>query len=118
VANTINIAADLAAMGAAVKIVADGPAQLYAAAFGVLSLLLQVFVTYQRYAKILRWLTLALFSYVAVALIVHVPWSTVALRSVYPQIEWSRDSFTTVTAVLGRLPRKSRNCAPTSMRTH
>jgi NRAMP (natural resistance-associated macrophage protein)-like metal ion transporter len=101
VANTINIAADLAAMGAAVKIAVGGPAQLYAAAFGVLSLLLQVFVTYQRYAKFLRWLTLALFSYVAVALTVHVPWSTVALSSVYPKIEWSSDYFTTVTAVLG-----------------
>ena len=101
VANVINIAADLAAMGAAARLIVGGPAQLYAAAFGVLSLLLQVFVTYERYARLLKWLTLVLFAYVGVAFFVHVPWGTVALRSVAPEITWSGDYFTTVVAVLG-----------------
>jgi NRAMP (natural resistance-associated macrophage protein)-like metal ion transporter len=71
-ANTINIAADVSAMGDALHLILGGPSQLYAVGFGLLSLLLQVFVAYKRYVRILKWLTLALLSYMATALVVHV----------------------------------------------
>jgi NRAMP (natural resistance-associated macrophage protein)-like metal ion transporter len=77
IANTINIAADVAAMGEATRLIVGGPAQVYAVAFGVVSLLLQVFIPYRRYVRILKWLTLALLAYVATAFVVHIPWSQV-----------------------------------------
>ncbi|MHB9103319.1 MAG: NRAMP family divalent metal transporter [Sulfuricella sp.] len=65
IANTINIAADIGAMGAALKLLIGGPAHWYAIAFGLLSLVLQIFVPFPRYAPILKALTLALLAYVA-----------------------------------------------------
>lgn len=101
VANTINIAADIAAMGQAVQLLAGGPAPLYAAGFGVLSLLLQIFIPYQRYVRILKWLTLALLAYVATILVVRVPWLRVLHDTVLPQLQWTPAWLTTVVAVLG-----------------
>jgi NRAMP (natural resistance-associated macrophage protein)-like metal ion transporter len=77
VANIINIAADVAAMGEAMSLVAPGRAHWYAVGFGVLSVLLQVFVPYQRYVNLLKWLTLVLLAYVATVFVIHVPWGTV-----------------------------------------
>jgi len=101
VANTINIAADIAAMGQAVQLLAGGPAPLYAAGFGVLSLLLQIFIPYQRYVHILKWLTLALLAYVATLLVVRVPWLRVLHDTVLPRLQWTPAWLTTVVAVLG-----------------
>ncbi len=101
VANTINIAADIAAMGSALKLLVNGPAHLFALAFGVLSLILQVFVPYRRYVRILKWLTLALLAYFATALVVHIPWGSVLANTVHPQIRWNGAYVTTVVAVFG-----------------
>ncbi|TCT10150.1 NRAMP family divalent metal transporter [Paralcaligenes ureilyticus] len=101
IANTINIAADVAAMGEALKLIVGGPRQLYVVGFGLLSLLLQVFVPYHRYVRILKWLTLALFAYVGTALVVHIPWPEVARRVVWPHVSWTQAYFTTVVAVFG-----------------
>ena len=64
VANTINIGADLGAMGAALRLLIAGPTLLYVAGFAIVTVLLEVFVRYSRYAAVLRWLTLSLFAYV------------------------------------------------------
>ncbi len=101
VANTINIAADIAAMGQAVQLLAGGPAPVYAAGFGLLSLALQIFIPYQRYVRLLKWLTLALMAYVATVLVVRVPWLHVLRETVLPQIQWTPTWLTTVVAVLG-----------------
>ncbi|MBI1892309.1 MAG: divalent metal cation transporter [Burkholderiales bacterium] len=101
VANTINIAADLSAMGDALKLLIGGSAHWYAAGFGVVSLLLQVFIPYTRYVHILKWLTLALLTYVATIFTVHIPWSEVASALVFPQLTWDRKYLTTLVAVLG-----------------
>ncbi|MEQ5844358.1 MULTISPECIES: NRAMP family divalent metal transporter [Paraburkholderia] len=101
IANTINIAADLAAMGAAAKLVLGGPVQLYVVLLGTFSLLLQVFVPYGHYARFLKWLTLVLFSYVAVVFVVPVDWKAVSLSLMMPHITWSGAYLTTVVAVLG-----------------
>src|SRR3981189_561826 len=73
VANTINIAADIAAMGQAMRLLVGGPAPLYSVIFGLLCLVLQVFLRYERYVGYLKWLTLALLSYVAVVFTAHIP---------------------------------------------
>jgi NRAMP (natural resistance-associated macrophage protein)-like metal ion transporter len=101
-ANTINIAADVAAMGDAMKLVAGGRAQWYAVGFGLLSVLLQVFVPYSRYVRVLKWLTLALLSYVATVFVVHIPWAQVAKEVlVLPGLPWKPAFITTIVAVFG-----------------
>jgi len=94
VANTINIAADISAMGEAMTLIAGGSSR-------VISLLLQVFIPYSRYVRILKWLTLALLAYVAAVFTVHVPWLEVARATVLPHLEWSPAFITTMVAVFG-----------------
>jgi NRAMP (natural resistance-associated macrophage protein)-like metal ion transporter len=101
VANVINLGADLGAMAAALKLLIGGPTLLYVAGFGVSSLLLEVFVRYSRYIAVLKWLTVSLFAYVGVALLVHVPWATVGYRLVVPHISFDSRYLTVVVAVLG-----------------
>ena len=101
VANTINIAADLAAMGEALQLVVGGAAQLHAVAFGAVTLLLQVFVPYRRLAPILKWLTLSLFVYVATAFTVQIPWGQVLHDLVLPQFVPSSAFWMMIVAILG-----------------
>ncbi|MGJ7531376.1 NRAMP family divalent metal transporter [Variovorax sp. GB1P17] len=101
IANTTNIAADISAMGEALKLIVGGPAQLYAVAFGVGSLLLQVFIPYRRYVRILKWLTLGLLAYVATAFVVHIPWRQVIVSTLVPGQSWSAGYITTVVAIFG-----------------
>lgn len=84
VANTINIAADIGAMGEALRLLVGGPLALYVLGFGLLCVATQVGFSYERSVRILKWLTLALFSYVAVILTVHVPWRQVISESLHP----------------------------------
>lgn len=106
IANTINIAADLGAMGEAVRLLGGGPQTLYVLGFGALCIATQVFFSYERTVRILKWLTFALFAYVAVILTVSIPWHQVMIESMQP---WSffpkntslKDYAAMVVAVLG-----------------
>jgi len=100
-ANTINIAADIAAMGEAVSLLTGGGSHWYAAAAGLLSLLLQVLLPYHRYVHVLKWLTLALFAYVLTAISLHLPWLQVLKAIVWPELSWQPAYITTVVAVFG-----------------
>jgi len=84
IANTINIAADIGAMGEAVHLLAGGHLVLYVLGFGVLSIVCQVGFSYERTVRLLKWLTLGLFAYVAVILSVSVPWRQVAVEGLAP----------------------------------
>ncbi|QRX82425.1 divalent metal cation transporter [Glaciimonas sp. PAMC28666] len=101
IANTINIAADIAAMGEALKLLAGGPAHLFALGFGILSLILQIFVPYNRYVRVLKWLTLALLAYVATAFVVHIPWTHVLEKTFLPSLSWKPEFITSVVAIFG-----------------
>jgi Mn2+/Fe2+ NRAMP family transporter len=101
VANTINLGADLGAMGAAVKLLVGGPSLLYVAAFGLGTVLLEVFMRSSRYVSVLKWLSLSLLAYVATAFIVDLPWGQVALGVFVPHLTWSRDYLVTIVALLG-----------------
>jgi NRAMP (natural resistance-associated macrophage protein)-like metal ion transporter len=101
VANTINIAADLAAMGEALRLVAGGRALIYALAFGVACLVAEVFIPYHRYAGYLKFLTLVLLLYVAAAFSVRVPWGEVIRSTFVPEISFDRDYLLTIVAVFG-----------------
>ena len=101
VANTINIAADIAAMAEALRLVLGGSAQVYAVTFGLLCLVLQVFLPYQAYVRWLKWLTLALLSYVAVMFTLHVDWWQVARQIVQPQLPGNHAMLLMIVAVFG-----------------
>jgi len=101
IANTINIAADIAAMGEALRLLLGGSAHLYSVAFGMLCLGLQVFLRYADYVRYLKWLTLALLSYVAVIFTVHVPWGAVASEMVMPRLVLDHNTISMIVAVFG-----------------
>jgi NRAMP (natural resistance-associated macrophage protein)-like metal ion transporter len=100
-ANTINIAADIAAMGEALYLVIGGLKHEHALIFAAASVLLQVFVPYRRYAPILKWITLVLFLYVAVVFTVQIPWRTVLAATLVPSFSFNPDYLMLIVAVLG-----------------
>ena len=101
VANTINIAADLAAMGEAVKLVLGGPALAYVAVLGIVSVTAEVLIPYQRYAGYLKYLTVVLLVYVAAAFAAHLPWGDVLRGALVPNLTFDKDLLLTVVAVFG-----------------
>ena len=101
VANTINIAADLAAMGESVTLVSGGPAFVYALLFGLVCVIAEILVPYHHYANYLKLSTLVLFVYVATAFTLNIPWKEVALATLLPRVSVSRDMLLTIVAVFG-----------------
>lgn len=101
IANVINLGADLGAMGAALALLLPGPVLAYTAAFGVLSVLLEVFVSYDRYARILKWATLSLFAYVGVVFVADVPVGEALRALVVPSFTFDREHAMALVAVFG-----------------
>jgi NRAMP (natural resistance-associated macrophage protein)-like metal ion transporter len=100
-ANTVNIAADLGAMGSALQLLIGGSAEIYIIFFALLSLTLQIFIPFPKYAPLLKWLTLALLGYVATVFVVHVPWFEAGAAALFPKIQFKPEYIATLVAVLG-----------------
>jgi Mn2+/Fe2+ NRAMP family transporter len=101
IANTLNIAADVAAMGEVAELVSGADRHLMTAVFVAVTLLLQIFVPYHRYVFFLKWLTLSLLAYAAVLFTVNVPWAEVALRTVWPKLTLNFNTAAMVVGVFG-----------------
>ena len=101
VANVLNIAADVAAMGEVAELVTGFNRHLMTAFFVFGTLLLQIFIPYHRYVSFLKWLTFSLLAYAAVLFTVHVPWSEVALRTVWPKFAWNSATAAVIVGVFG-----------------
>ncbi len=101
VANIVNLGADLAAMGAAFGLLVGGPLGLYTLLFGVICVVIEVWLSYERYSAVLKWTTLSLFAYVAVVFVAQVPWGEALTSLVVPRIEWTGAYATAVVAILG-----------------
>jgi len=101
VANVINLGADLNAMGDSAALLLGGSEAWYAIGFGLVSLAFQVFLPYERYVRVLKWLTLSLFAYVGVAFSAHVDWPAALKATMLPEMQWSKDYVTTIVAILG-----------------
>jgi len=101
VANVLNIAADLAAMGEVSALVTGLSSHGFTIALALLSLLLQLFVPYHRYVGLLKYLTLALFAYVGVVMVIDVPWTTALRATVWPQLPLTAGAATMVVALFG-----------------
>ncbi|MDE2405548.1 MAG: divalent metal cation transporter [Sphingomonadales bacterium] len=100
VSNTINIGADLAAMGQAGTLLTGWSAHAFTIAFAVISLLLQMFLSYRRYASILKWLTLVLLTYVAVLFVIKLDVRAMLMGLAVPRVP-GKDAVTTIVAVFG-----------------
>lgn len=101
VANIINLGADLGAMGAALALLVPLPALLFTVAFGVLSCVLEVWVSYDGYARILKWSTLSLLSYVAVAFVSKVPAGEALRGLAVPSFTFDKAHTMALVAVFG-----------------
>lgn len=101
IANVINLGADLGAMAAALALLLPGNALLYTFLFGVVCVLLEVFISYGRYAGALKWATLSLFSYVAVVFVVDVPWGEALRSTLVPQFTFDKAHAMALVAIFG-----------------
>lgn len=101
VANTINIGADLGAMAAAAQLVLPINFIFWCLSFTVFTLILEIFASYKAYAKILKWLALALISYLLTLFMVSQPWGTIFKSTVIPHFEFSFAFLFVATGLLG-----------------
>ena len=101
VANIFNLGADISAMGAAASLVTGWGPHVFAVGLTIVSVVLQIFVPYHRYSKVLKWLTFVLFSYVGVLFFVRIPWSVVLKGTFIPTIELNETYIGMFVALLG-----------------
>jgi NRAMP (natural resistance-associated macrophage protein)-like metal ion transporter len=100
-ANGFNIGADLGSMAASVRLLVPVPQALLLVAMAGLMVGLEVFIPYERYAKVLRWLTLSLVSYIAVLFVIDVNWGSVLRQTFIPRVSWTRSEIAMLIAILG-----------------
>jgi NRAMP (natural resistance-associated macrophage protein)-like metal ion transporter len=101
VGNIVNIAADLGGMAAAASLLTGVPSVWFVPAFALLILGVLVFASYERMTRALKWMTLALFSYVFAAFLARPDPLAVIANTLIPHIEWSRDFLFMLVAILG-----------------
>jgi NRAMP (natural resistance-associated macrophage protein)-like metal ion transporter len=101
VANTINIGADIGAVAAAAQLVFPLPFWLFALLTTMAVVTLEVLVTYQAYAKVLKWLALALLSYPATTFMITESWGEILRATVIPHIELTFSFLFIITGVFG-----------------
>jgi len=100
-ANTINIGADIGAMASAAQLIISINFAILTLGFTVLILVLEIFISYRKYSKILKWLVLAFLSYPITLFMIHQPWATIARATLIPNIEISFAFFFIITGVIG-----------------
>ncbi len=101
IANTINIGTDLGAMAASAQLVFGLPFIVWLVGMLIITLTLEIFVSYKTYSKYLKYLTFALFSYVIAAFAVHIDWKSVLISTVIPRLQFSKEYLLNIVAVLG-----------------
>ena len=101
VANTVNIAADLASMAAAFRLIVPINQVIGVIGFAMILAITEITIPYHRYSKALRWLCLSLLAYVAVLFVAQVDWSKVAYSTLVPQFDFTRTSFELLIALAG-----------------
>ena len=101
VANVINLGADLGAMAASLHLLLPGPLLLYVSLFGLISVGLEVFVSYNRYVSVLKWTTLSLFAYVAVVFVAGVPLREAVRDTLVPTFIFDKDHTMALVAIFG-----------------
>ena len=101
-ANTLNIGADLGAMAKAIQLIAPKASFIFLVIFtGLAGLFLEILVPYRKYSKYLKWLVLAVFSYIVTGLIINMDWSLLLHDGLIPQITFSKTQILLITGILG-----------------
>jgi NRAMP (natural resistance-associated macrophage protein)-like metal ion transporter len=101
-ANTFNIGSDIGAMAASMRLLVPGvPFAVLAVGFAVVIVVLEVFVAYRVYIRILKWLAIALFSYLVTAFLIAVPWATALRYTVIPHVVFNGGFVYIVVAIFG-----------------
>ena len=101
IANIINIGANLGAMADATALVTGLPPAGFLLAFAVFCATAEVILRYQAYARVLKWLTLALLSYVVTLFLVDIPWASASRALVLPSVEWNTETLMMIVAIFG-----------------
>lgn len=101
VANVINIGTDLGAMAVSAQLVFGAQPLLWLVVMLTVTLFLEIFIPYRIYSSYLKYLTLSLFSYVAVAFVIHVDWKDVIVATIIPHIAFTKDYLINIVAILG-----------------
>ena len=101
IANTINIGADLGAMADATALVTGLPGPVFLLAFAVFCATAEVVMRYEAYARVLKWLTLALLSYIVTLFMVRIPWGEAARGLFLPRVEWTGETLMMIVAIFG-----------------
>jgi NRAMP (natural resistance-associated macrophage protein)-like metal ion transporter len=100
-ANTLNIAADISAMGEALQLVVGGPDHWHEVVVGLLCATVPVVLNYEAMVQVLKWLTLALLSYVGVVFALQVDWGPVLAKTLIPTLQADGAYWQMIVAVLG-----------------
>ena len=100
-ANTVNIAADLASMSAALRLIVPVDQTIGVISFAVVIALTELYIPYHRYSRVLRWLTVSLLAYVAVMFVAQVDWGRVWTSTLFPQLAFTKASFALLIALAG-----------------
>jgi NRAMP (natural resistance-associated macrophage protein)-like metal ion transporter len=100
-ANTINIAADLAGMADAAEMLTGVTPHLFVVVFAILISWATVRLRYHQIASVLKWLVLVLFAYPITAFVVGADWGRVLRDTLVPSIPRTRGEWSTLVAILG-----------------
>lgn len=101
-ANTLNIAADLGAIAKAIQLVLPSASFIFLIVFvGLFGLLLQIYVPYKEFAKVMKWLVITLFSYVITGFLIHMNWPDLLRAGIMPHITFSKTEILLITGILG-----------------
>jgi Mn2+/Fe2+ NRAMP family transporter len=101
IANTVNIAADLGSMAAALRLLVPIDQVVGVVGFAVVMAFIEIAVPYHRYAKVLRWLCLSLLAYVLVLFVAKVDWQAVVWQTVVPHLDFKKSSLELLIALAG-----------------
>ena len=101
IANVINIGADLGAMADATALVTGLPGPIFLLAFAAFCAAAEVMLRYEAYARILKWLTLALLSYIVTLFMVDIPWGEATRGLLMPRVDWNSETLMMIVAIFG-----------------
>jgi len=100
-ANAFNIGANLGAMAASAQLIIKLPFVVLLLSMTIITLILEIFVSYKVYSKVLKYLTLTLFAYIVTVFVVKQDWSEIVRSTVLPQLTFSRELLMNLVAILG-----------------
>ena len=101
IANVFNIAADLGGMADVTQLLTGIGSLYWTPVYALILVGLLFWTSYRLIARIFKWLTLALFAYIAASFLAHPDWSAVLRATLVPTVQWSAAYWATLVGILG-----------------